>query len=131
MAYALVAVIFGLPGLIAGGGAAVLLLHHAHLARPGPELTPALLATLAWAGAGLAGCLAWLRLSVVFLHDPAAFRPAAPWWWLMLFGCLAALPVLWMALQALGAGDAEGGWLLLAGPSLWLPGALLWCWRRR
>lgn len=128
--YAVLAVLFGLPSLVMGGTSAVLFLvlglHSFGGNRP-PDLVP-----LLWGLAGVAGCLAWLWLSAGYLlQGRAGLRVHAVWWWLLLAGGLAALPVLWMTAWF---GFQEGGAaleVLLLGPSMLVPAAMLVWLKRR
>ncbi len=93
--YAALAVLLGLPGLAMGGAVAVMFLVVGVQSFGGnrsPDLVP-----LLWGLAGVAGCLAWLWLSAGYLlQGRAGLQVRAIWWWLLLAGGLAALPVLWM-----------------------------------
>ncbi|HGM5118652.1 TPA: hypothetical protein ACKPZZ_000825 [Stenotrophomonas maltophilia] len=128
--YAALAVLLGLPGLAMGGAVAVMFLVVGVQSFGGnrsPDLVP-----LLWGLAGVAGCLAWLWLSAGYLlQGRAGLQVRAIWWWLLLAGGLAALPVLWMTAWF---GFQQGGAaleLLLLGPSMLAPAAMLVWLKRR
>ncbi|MBN5029488.1 hypothetical protein JY419_08625 [Stenotrophomonas maltophilia] len=128
--YTALAVLFGLPSLAMGGIVAAMFLVHG-LQSFGRNSDPNLV-LLAWGLAGVVGCLAWLWLSAGYLlQGRAGLQVRAVWWWLLLVGGLAALPVLWLAAWA---GFQEGGSaleVLLLGPSMLVPAAMLvWIKRR-
>ncbi|QDH70978.1 hypothetical protein [Marilutibacter alkalisoli] len=129
--YAALALLAGLPGLLFGGAVALLGVY-AGLVEPGRGTLPVRIVLSGWGLAGLAGALAWLWLSAAFLmQGKSGLRgTASVWWWLLLAGVLTTLPVValasWLALTQ----DGEALSLLLLGPPLLLPTALLWHWRR-
>ncbi|HGM5881179.1 MAG: hypothetical protein KH046_16280 [Stenotrophomonas maltophilia] len=128
--YAALAVVFGLPSLVMGGAVSVLFLVEGLQSFGGnraPDIVP-----LLWGLAGIAGCLAWLWLSAGYLlQGRAGLQVRAVWWWLLLAGGLSALPVIWLA--------AWIGWqevgsaleVLMLGPSLLMPAAMLVWLKRR
>lgn len=128
--YAALAVVFGLPSLVMGGAVAAMFLV-AGLHSFGGNRAPNI-ALLLWGLAGIAGCLAWLWLSAGYLlQGRTGLQVRAVWWWLLLAGGLAALPVIWMAAWF---GFQQGGAaleVLLLGPSMLVPAAMLVWLRRR
>ncbi|MDR2957907.1 MAG: hypothetical protein LBV10_00015 [Stenotrophomonas sp.] len=128
--YAALAVVFGLPSLMMGGAVAVMFLV-AGLQSFGGNRSPDLVPLL-WGLAGVAGCLAWLWLSAGYLlQGRAGLQVRAVWWWLLLAGGLAALPVLWLAAW-FGVQEAAAAWeVLLLGPSMLVPAAMLVWLKRR
>jgi sugar phosphate permease len=82
-----------------------------------------------WGLAGIAGCLAWLWLSAGLLQGRAGCR-CRLWWW-MLLAAVCRLAPLGLALWWGIAVHAEGIGLLLLGPSMLVPAAMLvWIKRR-
>ncbi|MFV1847212.1 hypothetical protein ACNJRW_13565 [Stenotrophomonas maltophilia] len=129
--YAALAVVFGLPSLVMGGAAATMLLLMG-LGQFGHGTLASVTVMPLWGLAGIAGCLAWLWLSAGYLlQGRAGLQVRAVWWWLLLAGGLAALPVIWLA--------AWIGWqevgsaleVLMLGPSLLVPAAMLVWLKRR
>ncbi|HHA2858244.1 TPA: hypothetical protein ACOFDH_000628 [Stenotrophomonas maltophilia] len=129
--YAALAVLFGLPSLVMGGAAATMLLLMG-LGQFGHGTLASVTVMPLWGLAGIAGCLAWLWLSAGFLMQGRAGLQVRPvWWWMLLAGGLAALPPLGLALWWGATVHAEGITLLLLGPSMLVPAAmLLWIKRR-
>ncbi|HDS1675287.1 TPA: hypothetical protein ACKP5X_001403 [Stenotrophomonas maltophilia] len=129
--YAALAAVFGLPSLLMGGAAATMLLLMG-LGQFGHGTLASVTVMPLWGLAGIAGCLAWLWLSAGYLlQGRAGLQVRAVWWWLLLAGGLAALPVIWLA--------AWIGWqevgsaleVLMLGPSLLVPAAMLVWLKRR
>ncbi len=129
--YTALAVLFGLPSLVMGGAAATMLLLMG-LGQFGHGTLASVTVMPLWGLAGIAGCLAWLWLSAGFLMQGRAGLQVRPvWWWMLLAGGLAALPPLGLALWWGIAVNAEGITLLLLGPSMLAPAAMLvWIKRR-
>lgn len=129
--YAALAVLFGLPSLAMGGAAATLLLLMG-LGQFGHGTLASVTVMPLWGLAGIAGCLAWLWLSAGFLmQGRAGLHVHRLWWWMLLAGGLAALPPLGLALWWGAIVHAEGIGLLLLGPSMLVPAAMLaWIKRR-
>ncbi|WP_313416701.1 hypothetical protein [Stenotrophomonas sp.] len=129
--YAALALLFGLPSLVMGGAAATMLLL-VGLGQFGHGTLASVTVMPLWGLAGIAGCLAWLWLSAGFLLQGRAGLQMRPvWWWMLLAGGLAALPPLGLALWWGIAVNAEGVGLLLLGPSMLVPAAMLvWIKRR-
>ncbi|MCU1066787.1 hypothetical protein [Stenotrophomonas maltophilia] len=129
--YAALAVLFGLPSLVMGGAAATMLLLMG-LGQFGHGTLASVTVMPLWGLAGIAGCLAWLWLSAGFLMQGRAGLQVRPvWWWMLLAGALAALPPLGLALWWGATVHAEGIILLLLGPSMLVPAAMLvWIKRR-
>ncbi|EMR4109564.1 TPA: hypothetical protein QEL30_001918 [Stenotrophomonas maltophilia] len=129
--YAVLAVIFGLPSLVAGGAAATMLLLTG-LGQFGHGTLAAVTLMPLWGLAGIAGCLAWLWLSAGYLlQGRAGLQVPRLWWWMLLAGGLAAVPLLGLALWWGITVHAEGIALLLLGPSMLVPAAMLvWIKRR-
>lgn len=129
--YAALAVLFGLPSLVMGGAAATMLLLMG-LGQFGHGTLASVTVMPLWGLAGIAGCLAWLWLSAGFLMQGRAGLQVRPvWWWMLLAGGLAALPPLGLALWWGATVHAEGITLLLLGPSMLVPAAMLvWIKRR-
>lgn len=123
--------LFGLPSLVMGGAAATMLLLMG-LGQFGHGTLASVTVMPLWGLAGIAGCLAWLWLSAGFLMQGRAGLQVRPvWWWMLLAGGLAALPPLGLALWWGATVHAEGITLLLLGPSMLVPAAmLLWIKRR-
>lgn len=130
--YAAHAVLLGAPTVFFGGLMALMAVLFGTLAlldaaRWGRD---AMLLVL-WGLGGLTGLIAWLRLSLAFLaggHERLQ-RCAWGWWIALACGVAAALPLLWLMVEALGADPAEllhpGSWYV--GPALLLPTAhLVW-----
>ncbi|MDA5342041.1 hypothetical protein [Stenotrophomonas maltophilia] len=129
--YAALAVLFGLPSLAMGGMVAVMFLVLGLQQSLGRNTEPNVV-LLVWGLGGVAGCLAWLWLSAGYLlQGRAGLQVRTVWWWLLLAGGLAALPVIALAVSA---GFQEGSTALeivLLGPSMLVPAAmLLWLKRR-
>ncbi|HFK2921706.1 TPA: hypothetical protein ACGY72_002908 [Stenotrophomonas maltophilia] len=129
--YIALAVLFGLPSLVMGGAAATMLLLMG-LGQFGHGTLASVTVMPLWGLAGIAGCLAWLWLSAGFLLQGRAGLQVRPvWWWMLLAGGLAALPPLGLALWWGIAVNAEGIGVLLLGPSMLVPAAMLvWIKRR-
>ncbi|AWB77028.1 hypothetical protein J3A72_004298 [Stenotrophomonas sp. PvP093] len=129
--YTALAVLFGLPSLVMGGAAATMLLLMG-LGQFGHGTLASVTVMPLWGLAGIAGCLAWLWLSAGFLlQGRAGLHVHRLWWWMLLAGGLAALPPLGLALWWGIAVHAEGIGLLLLGPSMLVPAAMLvWIKRR-
>ncbi|ARZ73228.1 hypothetical protein CCR98_03185 [Stenotrophomonas sp. WZN-1] len=129
--YAALALLFGLPSLVMGGAAATMLLL-VGLGQFGHGTLTSVTVMPLWGLSGIAGCLAWLWLSAGFLLQGRAGLQVRPvWWWMLLAGGLAALPPLGLALWWGIAVNAEGVGLLLLGPSMLVPAAMLvWIKRR-
>ncbi|MBH1567136.1 hypothetical protein I5U58_07135 [Stenotrophomonas maltophilia] len=129
--YTALAVLFGLPSLVMGGAAATMRLLMG-LGQFGQGTLASVTVMPLWGLAGIAGCLAWLWLSAGFLLQGRAGLQVRPvWWWMLLAGGLAALPPLGLALWWGIAVNAEGIGVLLLGPSMLVPAAmLLWIKRR-
>ncbi|MBH1431518.1 hypothetical protein I5U42_09455 [Stenotrophomonas maltophilia] len=128
--YAAVAALFGLPSLVMGGAAATMLLLMG-LGQFGHGTLASVTVMPLWGLAGIAGCLAWLWLSAGFLmQGRAGLRVRPHWWWMLLAGGLATLPPLGLALWWSATVHAEGFTLLLLGPSMLVPAAML-VWIRR
>ncbi len=129
--YATLAVLFGLPSLVAGGVAALMLLLTG-LGQFGHGTLAAVTVMPLWGLAGIAGCLAWLWLSAGYLlQGGAGLQVHRLWWWMLLAGGLAAVPPLGLALWWSSTVHAEGIALLLLGPSMLVPAAMLvWIKRR-
>lgn len=129
--YAALALLFGLPSLVMGGAAATMLLLMG-LGQFGHGTLASVTVMPLWGLAGIAGCLAWLWLSAGFLMQGRAGLQVRPvWWWMLLAGGLAALPPLGLALWWGATVHAEGITLLLLGPSMLVPAAMLvWIKRR-
>ncbi|WP_329852201.1 hypothetical protein [Stenotrophomonas pavanii] len=129
--YAVLAVVFGLPSLVAGGAAATMLLLTG-LGQFGHGTLAAVTLMPLWGLAGIAGCLAWLWLSAGYLlQGHAGLQVHRLWWWMLLAGSLAAVPLLGLALWWSITVHAEGIALLLLGPSMLVPAArLVWVKRR-
>ena len=129
--YAALALLFGLPSLVMGGAAATMLLL-VGLGQFGHGTLASVTVMPLWGLAGIAGCLAWLWLSAGFLLQGRAGLQVRPvWWWMLLAGGLAALPPLGLALWWGIAVNAEGIGVLLLGPSMLVPAAMLvWIKRR-
>lgn len=129
--YAALAVLFGLPSLVMGGAAATMLLLMG-LGQFGHGTLASVTVMPLWGLTGIAGCLAWLWLSAGFLMQGRAGLQVRPvWWWMLLAGALAALPPLGLALWWGATVHAEGITLLLLGPSMLVPAAMLvWIKRR-
>lgn len=125
--YAVLAVVFGLPSLVAGGAAATMLLLTG-LGQFGHGTLAAVTLMPLWGLAGIAGCLAWLWLSAGYLlQGRAGLQVHRLWWWMLLAGSLAAVPLLGLALWWSITVHAEGIALLLLGPSMLVPAArLVW-----
>lgn len=129
--YATLAVLFGLPSLAMGGAAATMLLLMG-LGQFGHGTLASVTVMPLWGLAGIAGCLAWLWLSAGFLmQGRAGLHVRSVWWWMLLAGGLAALPALALALWWSATVHAEGITLLLLGPSMLVPAAMLVWIRRR
>nr|WP_258015601.1 hypothetical protein [Stenotrophomonas maltophilia] len=120
-----------MPSLVMGGAAATMLLLMG-LGQFGHGTLASVTVMPLWGLAGIAGCLAWLWLSAGFLLQGRAGLQVRPvWWWMLLAGGLAALPPLGLALWWGIAVNAEGIGVLLLGPSMLVPAAmLLWIKRR-
>ena len=93
--YAVLAVLFGLPSLFAGGvGACIALVMGAIglVSLDAGELWFAAVMCV-WGTAALAGLVAWVALSVIWLRDGLqGLRVASPrWWWLLGLGVLCVL----------------------------------------
>jgi len=129
--YAVLAVVFGLPSLVAGGAAATMLLLTG-LGQFGHGTLAAVTLMPLWGLAGIAGCLAWLWLSAGYLlQGRGGLQVHRLWWWMLLAGSLAAVPLLGLALWWSITVHAEGIALLLLGPSMLIPAAgLVWIKRR-
>ncbi|ENE1252272.1 hypothetical protein ABM187_002462 [Stenotrophomonas maltophilia] len=133
--YAVLAVLFGLPSLFAGGvGACIALVMGAIglVSLDAGELWFAAVMCV-WGTAALAGLVAWVALSVIWLRDGLqGLRVASPrWWWLLGLGVLAGLPLLGLAMytfSGLGPALVSG---LFAGPSLLVPTGMLMLLRAR
>jgi len=125
--YAVLAVVFGLPSLVAGGAAATMLLLTG-LGQFGHGTLAAVTLMPLWGLAGIAGCLAWLWLSAGYLlQGRAGLQVHRLWWWMLLVGSLATVPLLGLALWWSITVHAEGIALLLLGPSMLVPAArLVW-----
>ncbi|MBA0446655.1 hypothetical protein [Stenotrophomonas maltophilia] len=129
--YAALAALFGLPSLVMGGAAATLLVLMG-VGQFGHGTLASVTVMPVWGLAGIAGCLAWLWLSVGFLmQGRAGLRVRPVWWWMLLAGGLAALPPLGLALWLSVTVHAEGITLLLLGPSMLVPAAMLVWLKRR
>ncbi|HDS1037205.1 TPA: hypothetical protein QDZ42_000187 [Stenotrophomonas maltophilia] len=142
--YLLECLLLGPPALIVSGLLIGFVLVMA-VADPGFEHDNQSLKALAWSVMGLAGAIAWLWLSWRYLRwGRSALQEAPAFPWLMLlFGVVAALPMLAVSITVLLA-EAHGlmrgsafrlpHWqtlcLPLAGPPLLLPAAHL-AWLRR
>jgi len=123
--YTALAVLFGLPSLVMGGAAATMLLLMG-LGQFGHGTLASVTVMPLWGLAGIAGCLAWLWLSAGFLlQGRAGLHVHRLWWWMLLAGGLAALPPLGLALWWGIAVHAEGIGVLLLGPSMLVPAAML------
>ncbi|HEL2979439.1 TPA: hypothetical protein UMB92_002293 [Stenotrophomonas maltophilia] len=129
--YAALAALFGLPSLVMGGAAATLLVLMG-VGQFGHGTLASVTVMPVWGLAGVAGCLAWLWLSAGFLMQGRAGLCVRPvWWWMLLAGGLAALPPLGLALWLSVTVHAEGITLLLLGPSMLVPAAMLVWLKRR
>lgn len=123
--YTALAVLFGLPSLLAGGAAALMLLLTG-LGQFGHGSLASVTVMPLWGLAGIAGCLAWLWLSAGYLlHGRAGLQVRPVWWWILLAGGLAALPPLGLALLWGATVGLEGFSLLLLGPSMLVPAGML------
>nr|WP_253911082.1 MULTISPECIES: hypothetical protein [unclassified Stenotrophomonas] len=120
-----------MPSLVVGGAVATMLLLMG-LGQFGHGTLASVTVMPLWGLAGIAGCLAWLWLSAGFLlQGRAGLHVHRLWWWMLLAGGLAALPPLGLALWWGIAVHAEGIGLLLLGPSMLVPAAMLvWIKRR-
>ncbi|PJL57447.1 hypothetical protein [Stenotrophomonas maltophilia] len=129
--YTALAVLFGLPSLVMGGAAATMLLLMG-VGQFGHGTLASVTVMPLWGLAGIAGCVAWLWLSAGFLMQGRAGLQVRPvWWWMLLAGGFAALPPLGLALWWGATVHAEGITLLLLGPSMLVPAAMLvWIKRR-
>jgi hypothetical protein len=114
------------------GGAAATMLLLMGLGQFGHGTLASVTVMPLWGLAGIAGCLAWLWLSAGFLmQGRAGLHVHRLWWWMLLAGGLAALPPLGLALWWGVTVHAEGITLLLLGPSMLVPAAMLvWIKRR-
>ena len=123
--YTALALLFGLPSLLAGGAAALMLLLTG-LGQFGHGSLASVTVMPLWGLAGIAGCLAWLWLSAGYLlHGRAGLQVRPVWWWILLAGGLAALPSLGLALLWGATVGLEGFSLLLLGPSMLVPAGML------
>ena len=127
--YTALAVVFGLPGLLTGGVGACMavVMGVLGLASMDPDKLGFAAAMFAWGFLALAGLVAWVALSIIWLRDGSGgLRAASPrWWWLLGMGVLACLPMLAMALYyvlELGIYVLTG---LLAGPPVLVPAGML------
>ena len=129
--YTALAVLSGLPSLVVGGAAATMLLLTG-LGQFGHGTLASVTVMPLWGLAGIAGCLAWLWLSAGYLlQGRAGLQVHRLWWWMLLAGGLAAVPPLGLALWWSITVHAEGIALLLLGPSMLVPAAMLvWIKRR-
>lgn len=141
LGYAVVALLFGLPGAVCGGVVAaygLLVVGYLLVEEGARSGYLSMAAVLLWGLCGVLGVVAWLRLSVAFLRGGAVALRAirSGWWYLLSTGVLAALVVLALTLYAW---TGYWGWVsrsanllpfLLLGPSLLPPTAML-CWFRR
>lgn len=126
--YLTLALLFGLPALVAGGGLAGMAVW-TYFTRGNYMGTGEGFFLLCWSLAGLCGVLGWLWLSVVYVHGGrVALRRGSPWAWAGLaLGVIAALGVLGLVLSSfLMAGSGVGvlGYLVF-GPPLLVPTAHL------
>lgn len=129
--YLTVATLFGLPGLVlgttlAGLGVVVGVSEPAAGALPAPALMTG------WGMAGLLGLLAWVRLSWAWVTAAReGLRAAHPaWWWLLGLGSAAALALVAVVVLDLAPGS-DNALLLLPGPPVLVPTAILWLQRWR
>jgi len=126
--YAALAVPLGAPSVLLGGAMAVLAIAGSVLSlADGTVNLPGQALMLLWGLAGLAGCIAWLDLSCGYLlaGRSALHARSRAQWGALLLGMLAALPLLGMGLWLGITHGSEGFGLLLVGPSLLVPAAML------
>lgn len=126
--YAVLAAVLGAPSVLFGGAMAVIGMAGSVLSlADGTVELPSQALMLVWGLAGLAGCLAWLDLSCgyVFGGRSALRTRSRVQWGALLLGMLAALPLLVMGLWLGITHGNEGFGLLLMGPSLLVPAAML------
>lgn len=130
--YLAVALLFGVPGLVLGAALAGLgLVAGVGQTRLG-GLPPPLLA-VGWALSGLLGLLAWVRLSWAWVsagRDGLQW-PHRSWWWLLGLGGAAALALVGAVVLDIGPGRGGAYLLLLAGPPVLVPSAVLYVQRHR
>lgn len=130
--YLAVATLFGLPGLIlgttlAGLGVVIGVSEPAHGGLPSPPVMAG------WGLAGLIGLLAWVRLSWAWVTAAREGLRAAhrAWWWLLGLGGAAALALLGVVGLDVAPGRGDNAVLLLAGPPVLVPTAILYVQRYR
>ena len=129
--YLAVALLFGVPGLVLGAALAGLGLVAGVGQTQLGGLPPPLLA-VGWALSGLLGLLAWVRLSWAWVsagRDGLQW-PHRSWWWLLGLGGAAALALVGAVVLDIGPGRG-GAYLLLAGPPVLVPSAVLYVQRHR
>ncbi|WP_286074951.1 hypothetical protein [Stenotrophomonas sp. 59] len=133
--YVVLAALFGLPSLFMGGVGACIALVMGVIGLVSLDADKLWFAAVmcVWGTAALAGLVAWVALSVIWLRDGLqGLRTASPrWWWLLGIGVLAGLPLLGLAIytfSGLGPAVVSG---LFAGPSLLVPTGMLMLLRAR
>lgn len=130
--YLAVALLFGVPGLVLGAALAGLGLVAGVGQTQLGGLPPPLLA-VGWALSGLLGLLAWVRLSWAWVsagRDGLQW-PHRSWWWLLGLGGAAALALVGAVVLDIGPGRGGAYLLLLAGPPVLVPSAVLYVQRHR
>ncbi|CCP09713.1 hypothetical protein SMSKK35_2828 [Stenotrophomonas maltophilia SKK35] len=128
--YAALAVVFGLPGALLGGIVALVGVYGG-LTQENRLLSRLLMVLLG--AVGTVGIVVWLRISVDFLlHGRPGLRAVSRiGWWGLLLGALVALSIAVLGVVVGLTERAEGFGLLLFGPPLLVPAAmLLWLKRR-
>lgn len=130
--YLAVALLFGVPGLVLGATLAGLgVVAGAGQTQLGGLPPPVL--TVGWALSGLLGLLAWVRLSWAWVsagRDGLQW-PHGSWWWLLGLGVAAALALVGVVVLDIGPGRGNAYLLLLAGPPVLVPTAVLYVQRNR
>jgi len=130
--YLAVALLFGVPGLVLGAALAGLGLVAGVGQTQLGGLPPPLLA-VGWALSGLLGLLAWVRLSWAWgsAGRDGLQWPHRSWWWLLGLGVAAALALVGAVVLDIGPGRGCAYLLLLAGPPVLVPSAVLYVQRHR
>lgn len=130
--YLAVALLFGVPGLVLGATLAGLGVAVGMGQTPLGGMPPPLF-TAGWALAGLLGLLAWVRLSWAWTTAGRGGLqgPHPSWWWLLGLGVAAALAMVGVVVLGIGPGRGDAHVLLLAGPPVLVPAAVLYVQRGR